>query len=95
MSEWKINSLTEEKLSQSKTLMLNNMDNLLKNESKSYYENFLGLYYLQERYDYLKKNGFTVYGAVVTGPVKELLKLKDVKEIRGAQLGEMDYWNWK
>lgn len=95
MSEWKINSLTEEKLSQSKTLMLNNMDNLLKNESKSYYENFLGLYYLQERYDYLKKNGFTVYGAVVTGPVKELLKLKDVKEIRGAQLGEMDYWNWE
>ena len=95
MSEGKINVLTEERLSDSKQRMLTNMDNLLKNEGKSYYENFLGLYYLQERYDYLKKNGFTVYGAVVTGPVKELLKLKDVKEIRGAQLGEMDYWNWE
>jgi hypothetical protein len=95
MSEEKITVLFEENLSRSKQMMLTNMEYLLKNESKSYYENFLGLTHLQERYDYLKKNGFIVYGAVVTGPVKELLKLKDVQEIRGAQLGEMDYWNWE
>lgn len=66
----------------------------VKNERKSYYETFLGLDHLQERYDYLQEYGFQVYGAVVTGPVKELLKLKDVEEIQGVQLGKLEYWNW-
>ncbi|MCM3705397.1 anti-sigma factor C-terminal domain-containing protein [Cytobacillus firmus] len=36
-----------------------------------------------------------VYGAVVTGPVKELLKRKNnEKQVRAPYLGEMDYWNW-
>ncbi|WP_226669869.1 anti-sigma factor [Metabacillus litoralis] len=95
MSESKIQLLDEQYLEENKEMMLSNMERLLKNESTSYYENFLGLYFLQERYDYLKQNGFQVYGAVVTGPVKELLKLKDVKEIRGVSLGELDYWNWE
>ncbi|WP_084221770.1 MULTISPECIES: anti sigma factor C-terminal domain-containing protein [Mesobacillus] len=38
--------------------------------------------------------GFQVYGAVVTGPVKELLKLKENRQIQGANLGDMTYWNW-
>ncbi|MBM7604900.1 hypothetical protein JOC75_002904 [Metabacillus crassostreae] len=95
MSEGKMQNLTEETLEESKKMMLTNMDDLLKNESKSYYENFLGLYFLEERYSYLKQNGFQVYGAVVTGPVKELLKLKDVKQLRSPSLGELDYWNWE
>jgi hypothetical protein len=74
--------------------MLQNMNDLLEKESKSYYESFLGLDHLQERYNYLKKEGFTVYGAVVTGPVKELLKLKEIEGIHGAQVRRMEYWNW-
>lgn len=77
-----------------KKLMLRQMKNLLENESTSYRENFLGLSYLEERYNYLMKEGFQVYGAVVTGPVKELLKLKENEQIQGANLGEMAYWNW-
>ncbi|WP_059171948.1 anti-sigma factor [Bacillus sp. FJAT-27445] len=75
-------------------IMLANMEHLLKSENKSYLENVLGLRFLQERHDYLKNNGFRVYGAVVTGPVKELLKLRDMKEIQSAQVGEFAYWNW-
>ncbi|WLR54379.1 anti-sigma factor [Mesobacillus subterraneus] len=77
-----------------KKLMLRQMKNLLENESTSYRENFLRLYHLEERYDYLMKEGFQVYGAVVTGPVKELLKLKENEQIQGANLGDMSYWNW-
>ncbi|WP_404330947.1 anti-sigma factor [Mesobacillus maritimus] len=95
MSEGKIQYLNTELLADSKKMMLANMKNLLEEESKSYIETFLGLHKLEERYLYLKDNEFTVYGAVVTGPVKELLKLQEVEEIRGAQLGEMDYWNWE
>ncbi len=77
-----------------KKLMLRQMKNLLENESTSYRENFLGLSYLEERYNYLMKEGFQVYGALVTGPVKELLKLKENEQIQGANLGDMSYWNW-
>jgi hypothetical protein len=45
-------------------------------------------------YSYLMENGFTLYGAFVIGPVKELLKLKEVERIHGANLGKMTYWNW-
>lgn len=95
LSEGKMTILTKEWIKDSQDMMLTNMQYLLEEESKRYYESFLGLDFLQERYNYLKENGFTVYGAVVTGPVKELLKLKDVSEIRGEMLGELDYWNWE
>ncbi|MBP3040553.1 anti sigma factor C-terminal domain-containing protein [Bacillaceae bacterium Marseille-Q3522] len=64
-------------------------------ESRTYYESFLGLQFLSERYQYLQENGFLIYGAVVTDPVKELLKLKDVKEILEPRLGDIEYWNWE
>lgn len=79
----------------SKRIMLQNMETLLTKKPSSYYEGFLGLGHLTERYDYLQKNGFTVYGAVVTGPVKELLKLEDEERVRGEQLGEVELWNWE
>ncbi|MGY6213306.1 anti-sigma factor [Cytobacillus firmus] len=93
MSESKL-ALNEEFMDENKKMMLKQMEGLLKNESQSYYENFLGLDHLKERHQYLKKNGFIVYGAVVTGPVKELLKLKKEKQIRAPYLGEKEYWNW-
>ncbi|WP_226086865.1 anti-sigma factor [Mesobacillus sp. S13] len=86
--------LDEKFTEQNKKMMLKQMKKLLENESTSYRENFLGLSHLEERYDYLMKEGFQVYGAVVTGPVKELLKLKENEQIQGANLGDMSYWNW-
>ena len=88
------NLLYEERTDENKKRMLKQMKNLLENESTSYQENFLGLSHLEERYNYLMKEGFQVYGAVVTGPVKELLKLKENEQIQGANLGDMSYWNW-
>ncbi|WP_251009531.1 MULTISPECIES: anti-sigma factor [unclassified Bacillus (in: firmicutes)] len=88
------NLLVENLTQENKKRMLKQMKNLIENESTSYRENFLGLSHLEERYDYLMKEGFQVYGAVVTGPVKELLKLKENEQIQGANLGDMSYWNW-
>ncbi|WP_164669665.1 anti-sigma factor [Virgibacillus doumboii] len=91
---FRIRWLNESSVKESKQLMLKNMKELL-NKSKSYYEDFLGLGHLEERYQYLKEEGFTVYGAVVTGPVKELLKLKNAGFVQGEQLGEVELWNWE
>lgn len=49
---------------------------------------------LAKRYEYVKKNGVKVYGVVVTGPTKELLKLQNSKSIRFASLGDVELWNW-
>ena len=46
------------------------------------------------RYKYVKENGIHVYGVVVTGPSKELLKLKDIDVINSPALGEVRLWNW-
>lgn len=73
--------------------MLENMEKILA-ESVSYQEDFLGLPHLQERYDYIQENGFVTFGAVVTGPVKELLKLQDEEGIHSPMLGEVELWNW-
>lgn len=77
----------------SKRTMLENMEALLTKKS-SYYEGFLRLGHLTERYKYLNEEGFTVYGAVVTGPVKELIKLENEKIVQGEQLGQVELWNW-
>ncbi|MFF2179457.1 anti sigma factor C-terminal domain-containing protein [Lysinibacillus sp. NPDC058147] len=76
--------------------MLENMEKLL-TEKKSYYEGFLGLNHLQERYNYIKKNGFQAYGAVVTGPTKQLWMLQDIEGISNEMLGDvelMNGYNW-
>ncbi|MEA4924311.1 MAG: anti sigma factor C-terminal domain-containing protein [Syntrophomonadaceae bacterium] len=49
---------------------------------------------LDKRNDYIQKNGIKVYGAVVTGPSKELLKLRELSAIRHPALGEVALWNW-
>ena len=49
---------------------------------------------LQRRLDYVNKNGVKIYGVVVTGPSKEILKLKDEQWITNMRTGEVMLWNW-
>lgn len=49
---------------------------------------------LPERVEYLQQNGIQVYGVVLTGPTKELLRLQDLETVRFAALGEIELWNW-
>ncbi|SES62291.1 Sigma factor regulator N-terminal [Oceanobacillus limi] len=90
----RINWLDEGSLEESKQLMIKNIEELLE-KPESYYQDFLRLGHLEEKYQYIKDEGFTVYGAVVTGPAKELLKLQDATFVQGEQLGEVELWNWE
>lgn len=49
---------------------------------------------LEEIIDYVDEYGVKSYGVVVTGPTKELLKLKENERVLYATLGEVDLWNW-
>lgn len=49
---------------------------------------------LDKRYKYVKYNGVKVYGIVITGPSKELLKLQNSPHVRYATLGDIEMWNW-
>lgn len=50
---------------------------------------------VNESLDYLEEHGVHLYGAVVTGPVKELLKLKGTPWISNIRVGEVRLWNWR
>ncbi|MRG87188.1 anti-sigma factor [Salinibacillus xinjiangensis] len=49
---------------------------------------------LDYRFNYIEKNGLESYGGVITGPTKEILKLKDNPSIRNISIGEVRLWNW-
>ncbi|WP_404407011.1 anti sigma factor C-terminal domain-containing protein [Jeotgalibacillus malaysiensis] len=49
---------------------------------------------LDERIDYLEQNGLSAYGGVITGPSKELLKLRENEDVRTIRMGEVRLWNW-
>ncbi|MBB6021139.1 hypothetical protein HNR77_002232 [Paenibacillus sp. JGP012] len=49
----------------------------------------------QRRLAYLKKNGVQVYGAVVTGPVRELQKIAKNPEFHHFHLNRVEIWNWE
>lgn len=87
-----INELDEDTIEESQHAMIQNMQTML-TKNKRLAARLLGTEYLQERVDYLNDEGFQAYGAVVTGPVKELLKLQELEEIHGVQLGEIKHWN--
>ena len=87
------NELNKDSIEESQDAMLQNMQMMLK-KNKRLAEKLLGTEYLQKRYDYLNDHGFQAYGAVITGPVKELLKLRELEGIHSVLLGEMTYWNW-
>lgn len=49
---------------------------------------------LQKRIDYVSEHGSRSYGVIVTGPTKELLKLREHPHVTRPALGETDWWNW-
>lgn len=49
---------------------------------------------LTKRLNYINQHGITVYGAVITGPTKEILKLKEEPFILSMKRGEVRLWNW-
>ncbi|RJE88371.1 hypothetical protein D3P07_10205 [Paenibacillus sp. 1011MAR3C5] len=49
---------------------------------------------LQERIEYVSEHGARSYGLIVTGPTKELLKLRQHEHVTRPALGETDWWNW-
>ena len=73
--------------------MLTNMKRLYENDP-SFADAIFGNPHFEERIGFLETEGFKVYGAVVTGPTKELLRLKELDEIHGEQLGKITFWNW-
>lgn len=44
--------------------------------------------------EYVDQHGIQLYGAVITGPVKELLTLQEVSWVRDLRVGEVRLWNW-
>lgn len=44
--------------------------------------------------EYVESNGVKIYGAVVTGPTKELLKLNKESWVKGIQVSDARLWNW-
>jgi len=49
----------------------------------------------EEALNYVEQHGVMLYGVVVTGPVKELLGLRDEPWISNISVGEVKLWNWK
>jgi|GEM_PF-1148307 len=74
-------------------LMLENMKRIYQDDPKLT-EAMFSSGNIEERIEFLEDEGFIVYGAVVTGPSKELLRLQEIEEIRGVQIGEITHWNW-
>jgi hypothetical protein len=49
---------------------------------------------IKQALHYVQENGETIYGVVVTGPAKELLKLRDTAFVKQIRVGEVRLWNW-
>ncbi|WP_136603683.1 anti-sigma factor [Paenibacillus dokdonensis] len=49
---------------------------------------------ISDTLNYVEKNGVKIYGAVVTGPTKEILKLKNDPAVSGIHIGKVTLWNW-
>jgi hypothetical protein len=50
---------------------------------------------LDNKIIYLTKNGVRIYGLAITGPSKEILKLKEEEWVTNIKVGEVRFWNWK
>ncbi|WP_339215759.1 anti-sigma factor [Ornithinibacillus sp. FSL M8-0202] len=50
---------------------------------------------LDDRIQYLKEHGIEHYGAVITGPTKEILKLQEEPMISDLAVDEVSFWNWE
>ena len=51
-------------------------------------------YDIEGSVSYIEEHGVRLYGAVVTGPTKELLKLKDDPLISNIRIGKVTLWDW-
>jgi hypothetical protein len=59
-------------------------------------ENFyMGDLNLSKRIQYMEKHGYKHYGAVITGPTKEVLKLQDEGKVSELEVDEIEFWNWE
>lgn len=67
----------------------------LMQEYKSISKRVIPFIDLDDSISYIEKNGVKLYGAVVTGPVKELLKLKEETWVSRMHVGEVRLWNWQ
>jgi hypothetical protein len=54
----------------------------------------VGELHLEERIDYLETNGIFHYGAVITGPTKEVLELQEEASVERVKVDEVEFWNW-
>lgn len=50
---------------------------------------------IKDKANYIQNNGIGIYGVVVTGPTKELLKVNDIKAVTSQYLGGVELWNWR
>lgn len=91
-----LSSVKPDENSMQKMYLLRSMEFLIKNEqtAKRIFRGEPETLQLTERYEYIKANGINVYGVVVTGPVKDLYKLKKLDVIHSPALGEVKLWNW-
>ncbi|GAB6928658.1 anti-sigma factor [Paenibacillus sp. JCM 10914] len=48
----------------------------------------------RQRLAYIREHGMQIYGATVTGPVRELEKLGERPEFKEFRLGRVEVWNW-
>jgi len=48
---------------------------------------------IEQALAYTKENGISIYGVVVTGPTKELLKLKDERYVHHIAIKDAELWN--
>lgn len=73
----------------------NFMDTLrLLSEHKAITNYYTAFFDAAEVLQYVEENGVSIYGMVVTGPTKELLKLKDEAFVSRINVGEVALWNW-
>jgi hypothetical protein len=50
---------------------------------------------VKQTLNYIQNNGVQIYGMTITGPSKQLLKLKEEAFIAHIRLGEVRLWNWE
>ncbi|WP_066307573.1 anti-sigma factor [Bacillus sp. FJAT-29814] len=55
---------------------------------------YLGKLDLSKRIDFLERNGIKHYGVVITGPTKEILKLREEPWVGELRVDEVSFWNW-
>lgn len=55
---------------------------------------YFGKLDLSKRIDFLERNGIKHYGVVITGPTKEILKLREEPWVGELKVDEVSFWNW-